>query len=120
MANVSRTDAATSLRLLSEVSAARVPDLEQYNDDDGLTTESDDDANSESPILDQFYEEGGQDGIHQMTNFTTRELNNVYEILSDDLEYAWCSGRGKKSAYTCKDAFFMLLTTLKHSGNWDF
>ena len=46
MENFSRTDAATSLRLLSEVAAARVADLEQYNDDDGLTTESDDDANS--------------------------------------------------------------------------
>ena len=81
MENFSRTDAATSLRLLSEVAAARVADLEQYNDDDGLTTESDDDANSESPILDQFYEEGGQDGIHQMTNFTTRAVSYTHLTL---------------------------------------
>ena len=70
MTTVSRSDAETSLKLLSEEAVARQAELQQYNDDDGLTTESDDDANSDSPILNQFYEEGGQNAIHQMTNFS--------------------------------------------------
>ena len=91
MTTLSRSDAATSLKLLSEVAAARQADPEQYENDEGLTTESDDDANSDSPILDQFYEEGGQNAIHQMTNFSAREFESIYDIIKEDLDQTLCA-----------------------------
>ena len=70
--------------------------------------------------MDQFFAEGGYEAIHQMTNFSAREFDLIYDVARDFAEPAWNGGRGKKSAFTTKDVFFMLLTLLKHGGLWHF
>ena len=116
---MNRSHAATSLRLLSEAAASRQAALNNH-DDGGLSTESENECDSESPIMDQFYAEGGSVAIHQMTNFSSREFDILFDMFRENAEPAWNGGRGKKSAFTAKDVFFMLVTLLKHGGQWDF
>ena len=68
-----------ALRLLREVAADREHDLLQYS----ISTQedSDDEADSESPIFDSFYTVQGNEAILQMTNFTAPEFRKLYSIL---------------------------------------
>ena len=112
---MNRSDVAAALRLLSEVAASRQADLDQY-DDGSISTESDTYADSDAPIMEQFVIEGGSEAVHQMTNFTSRGFDMLYGIVKDHAESSWYGGRGKKSSFSAKDVFFMLLKSLKHGG----
>lgn len=55
-------NAAIVLLLLVEVATNREEDLNSVQYDGGLT-EADEEVDSHSPIVDQFYEEGGSKGV---------------------------------------------------------
>ena len=55
-----------------------------------------------------------------MTNFTLSELSTIWARLDQYVLENWNTGRGKRTAQTPKECFFMLLVVMKHGGRWDF
>lgn len=108
-----------ALRLLAEAEADRADDLSRYAKQ-APDAESDDEADAESPILDSFVESGGPNSIHTLTNFSLVEFHEVYDRLRKHISDNYNVGRGKRSQFKGKDVFFMTMTVLKHSGQWDF
>lgn len=80
--------------------------------------ESDDEADKECPILDNYYEADGNDGMVKMTNFTTNEFEDMYGYLHEYFTTHWDVGRGRGSSVKLMDSLFMLLTVLEHEGSW--
>lgn len=62
------SDNAASLCLFSEAVAEKQAVIDEF-DNDGLTTESEDEADSLTTIIVQFFEEGGLEAFYQMHNF---------------------------------------------------
>ena len=84
-------------------------------------TDTDSDVgDSDSPVMDAFIASGGAGAVLEMTNFSLLELNAIWNILKDAITTDCNCGRGRKCQHKLKDVFFMLLSTLKHSGNFDF
>lgn len=119
MNGLNSADAAQALIQFAEAAAAREAELEQF-ESDGARTETDEECDSPSPIFDSFFNEGGSAGIAQLCNFSADEFHSIYDIIQSGLSSAWTARRGRTSSILPKDAFLMLLTTLKHAGNWDF
>lgn len=119
MNEISRNNVTQALSLLAETAAEHLDAIEQY-DPEPDCPDSDDDNDSSSPIFDKFYDSGGSGAILQMTNFTPDKIESIWLNMEDSITQVFCSGRGKKSAVKPKDCLFMLLTVLKHGGNWDF
>lgn len=55
-----------------------------------------------------------------MSNFSPRKFNVVRKELSGHVAKNWKVGRGRKLLHCPKDVIFMVLTVVKHGGNWDF
>ena len=55
-----------------------------------------------------------------MINLTSTELMELRDQLRECVEAKRNKGRGKRCKQSRKDAMFMLLTVLKHGGQWDF
>lgn len=86
MEGLSRADASTALNLLAEAAAARQEEFAQF-DNDPDRTDTDEEIESDSPIMDQFFAEGGAEAVLQMTNFSLVEFNGVWQIVSAPLEH---------------------------------
>lgn len=116
---ISTQEAANALAQLAEVHDDRNAELNQYaaNRD---PVESDDENDSPTPIFDAFYNSGGSATILAMTNFTPQEFERCWDIIADFVRTNWNVGRGRRCAHSGRDVFFMLLTVMKHGGNWDF
>lgn len=54
-----------------------------------------------------------------MTNFSMSEFETLWAIVEEKLNFEWCSGRGRKSSTSSKDAFMTTLGVLKHYDNRD-
>lgn len=80
--------------------------------------ESDGDVDSDCPILDSFYSDGGNDALKTMYNFTGPEFRLL--LMQDIIVESWNKGRGRRSPYNAMRVLFMLLTTMKHGGSWGF
>ena len=115
MASVTPTQAARALLLLSDAAVERRTDLEEYaSDSDAVDT--DDEVESESPIYDQFYENGGAAAVIQMTNFSPTEFHSTWCSLEKAIEERYNAGRGRKCSHNPRDVLFMTLSVLKHGG----
>ena len=55
-----------------------------------------------------------------MTNFTLSELSTIWARLDQYVPKNKNTGKGKRTAQTPKDCFFMLLVVMKHGGRWNF
>ena len=110
--------AAQTLELLNRATQQRENELLRHSSTPDA--ESDDDADAESPIFDQFYGVNRNSNIKEMTNFTAREFRNLYSILQRTIASSWNVGRGRKSKYKPMTALLMTLKVLKHGGTWDF
>lgn len=119
MPDIDSEVASEALLRLTETSAARSVELNSYSDDVNHT-ETDEETDSNSPIIDKFFEEAGAVGIAQITNFSLHYLDAIYDIPASDMETAWHSGLVKLFAFGPKDYLFMFLTSSKHGGNCDF
>lgn len=118
MSSFNRGHAADALRLLAERSILREEDVRQYNKDPDLD-ESDTEADSPCPIFDRFYEEGGAEGIKQMSHFDPMQIEKMWLEIFEHVSATYNVGRGRRSDVSGKDAFFMTLVVLKHGGLWD-
>ena len=94
---------------------AKLPDYDATMDDDS----SIEDPNEEAPLLAAVYLAQGNQGMLTMCNFTLPEFEELWALFSEYMQQNWNKGRGRKSPYTAKDVFFMLLTVLKQGGAWD-
>ena len=113
---------ATVLKLLAEQRAERQEDLPKYvSDPDATETDTDDERDSDTPVLDKFLQSGGVGAVVEMTSFALNEFNALWNVVEEKVESEWNTGRGRKSQhYYPKDVLFMLLSTLKDAGHWDF
>ena len=82
--------------------------------------ESDEDAGSESPIVDGFRSADGPSPFLKMTNFSEKEFDTIWTPLNENVKTRWNVGAGRKSPFKSNDIFFMLLKMMKHGGKWDF
>ncbi|KAE8962394.1 hypothetical protein PR003_g30852 [Phytophthora rubi] len=73
---------------------------------------------TDTPHFDRFRDVGGSAAIEDMTNFTTREFNELWLSIRDFVVVNYNVGRGRRSPIKAKDAFFMTLVTLKEGGTW--
>lgn len=68
-----------------------------------------DDSNNKkkakAPILEAVYLSTGQPGVVVMTNFTTQEIDILWEGLKDHTARHWNIGCGHKSTTKPKDTF---------------
>ena len=63
---------------------------------------------SESPIIDGFFEEGGSIGIKTMTNVTIEELDTLWGnggMVESSVSVMWNGGKGRKSWKKLKTRF---------------
>ncbi|ETW06324.1 hypothetical protein H310_02608 [Aphanomyces invadans] len=54
-----------------------------------------------------------------MTNFTLTELLTLYDLVATRMRAKWYEGRGARNGVSTVDAFFMMLTVLKHYQSWE-
>lgn len=110
--------AAAALLALNECAAKRIEDINAFQ---SVPNHDDSDAENDStcPIFDSFLHVNGSDSILQMTNMTSIEFNSLWGDLRECIEARWSTGRGRRCSYSAKDVLFMLLSVLKHAGQWD-
>ncbi|ETV90466.1 hypothetical protein H310_14746 [Aphanomyces invadans] len=85
--------------------------LIEYSDD---VLDDDEYNETANPIMEKTLEEVGAEGIRVLTNFTPEEFEVIWEQAEIAMTSRWNEGRGRKSATSAKDAFFITLTVLKH------
>ncbi|RLN32645.1 hypothetical protein BBJ28_00000434 [Nothophytophthora sp. Chile5] len=95
-----RQNLATSFRLYSDV------------------IDTDEAAESDSPVLDEAVKEGGPEGVRVLTNFSLSEFNELFSVVEESLRMALCHGKGRKTKTTPKDALLMALSGLKYYDTW--
>lgn len=81
MNTISRNKSGNDLqhgRRLADVAQTRAKDVGQYDRAERVVS-SDDEADSECPIFESFYNTGGSTAILNMTNFTCREFGRLYD-----------------------------------------
>lgn len=105
----------TSLQLLADATFDRTADINKFNTT--LDANSDnDDADSNAPLFDAFYEEGGNDAIKGMISFYPSEFETIWTSVEDFVLPRYNTGRGQRSVVKPKDALFITMTVLKHGG----
>ena len=117
MTPITPQDAAEALNILADTALQRQKELRDYANVDA-PTESDDEADSSSPIFNFFHTSGGSKVIGDMINFFTPRVPSfmVRNMRSCDCQVeCW---KRPKSYYTGKDVLFMMLTTVKHGEHW--
>lgn len=114
-----KTSALAALNILANTAANRIDEFEKYNCTRDVI-ESDDEAESMSPIFDAFVESGGSEAILSTTNFSIRGFHAIWDHISDFVSNNWCVGRGRRSKFKSMDVLFMTLATMKHGGTWDW
>ncbi|KAH9109279.1 hypothetical protein AeMF1_015637 [Aphanomyces euteiches] len=88
---------------------------------EGVLQENEDDetfGDFDTPYIDSYANQGTQAFI-TMTNLSLTEFNRLWSLCECEGNAAWYEGRGRKNRVSAKDAFFMLLTLLKHYNTWD-
>ena len=118
MSTFKDTDAANALRLLAEAAVERNEDLEMYAAEPYLE-DTDDENDSECPVFDTFYEQGGSSSIISVINFDVQEFDTLWQENREHITEHFNIERGRKSPHTAKDVLFMTLTVMKYAGNWD-
>lgn len=106
-----------ALEKLQDIHRRREVDLAQV--DPTLFSDDDEDLDRECPVFDKFYEDGGNEGIRKLINFTGVEFSQIYSKMQEQLVTGWNVGRRRKTSQTPMDVFFMSLVVLKHGGSWD-
>ena len=118
MPPISQSQAATALQLLADAAVERNNEIYRYEQDDAA--ETDEEADSESPTFDRFYEQGGSAAIIEMTNFDPTQFLGVWYGFEEIIMARYNTGRGRKSVHTGNVLLFMTLCVMKHGGQWDF
>lgn len=112
MTSTDRNDAAVALMIHGEAYERRRTEMEQYHGL-GPLGDSDDDTDSDCPIVDTFYNAGGAGSICLMIKFTPIEFTRVWDKSSSFALKYWNEGRGRWSKYCGKNIFFAAPTVAK-------
>ena len=94
---MSATRAQDLLRQLSEIATKREYDLAQYSA--VRSDDTNDDPEAESLIFNSFYNPSANQYILKITNFTTPEFRELYEIFQISITTKWSNGVAKRSEY---------------------
>lgn len=86
---------------------------------DAIHDESDVENDSQSPIFDRFYTNGGSQMLIEISNFTFNEIERLWHRCRTILTQTLTLGRGKKTDVAPKDLLFIVLCVLKAATNWD-
>ncbi|KAJ0398993.1 hypothetical protein P43SY_003598 [Pythium insidiosum] len=81
----------------------------------GLESDYDEEYDTPAPVYDSYLERGVT-SVQAMINFAPSEFNTLWDTVSKYVATRWNVGRGRRSATSAKDVFFMLLTVLKQAG----
>ena len=73
-----------------------------------------------TPVIDAFVEASGPSVYMKMANFSAAEFEFLWTSTISLVLANWKVGRVRKSAFSGEDVLLMLLSTLKHGGQWDF
>ena len=101
MAGLSTTEAQQALTLLAGTALLRQQELLQYSSEPADDT--DEDKDSDSLIMDTFYNSGGQGAIVKETNFNAKELRFNYSKIEGLISENWNVGKGRRTQYKPKD-----------------
>lgn len=114
---VSSTSASVmdAINILAYTAAVIDEDFNKFNSK-RPHNQSDEEAQSLSPISDALVEIGGKDAIISTTNFSISGFNGIWEKVFDLVSTNWGVGRGWPSTYKSMEVLFMTLATLKHGG----
>ena len=107
-----------AVEALSDITNRHVDDIENHIDDEVLDTDEENDSNC--PIYDSFYNDGGSQSIKAMCNFDSTQFFELWIMIEDYVSKNWNVGRGKRTQYKAQDVLFMTLTVLKHGQQWNF
>ena len=118
MEAITPTDAQAALQVLADAAIGREAALAQYPCEPQADTDGEND--SDSLILDTFYNIGGGSAIVQLTNVTIKEFIQLYGKFRTFLANNYNVGFGRRSQYTEKDALLMVLARLKHGVQWGY
>ena len=109
-----------TLARLEEERAEEMENLRQCADSHSeFVDEAEDRPDSNSPVYDLVFIDGGSEAVSALTNFSDAEFHVLWSMVEEDVTVPWTTGRGKKCAVKPKDAFLMGLTVLKHYSAWD-
>ncbi|RHY02483.1 hypothetical protein DYB36_009350 [Aphanomyces astaci] len=90
--------------------------LDEYGD---AVLEEDEFHETTNPIMDKTLLDAGAEGFRVLTNFTPEEFEVIWGNAESAMTSRWNDGRGRKSATSAKDAFFVTLTVMKHYQTWE-
>ncbi|ETV67803.1 hypothetical protein H257_16040 [Aphanomyces astaci] len=88
--------------------------LDEYGD---AVLEEDEFHETNNPIMDKALDAGAE-GFRVLTNFTPEEFEVIWGNAESAMTSRWNDGRGRKSATSAKDAFFVTLMVMKHYQTW--
>ena len=117
--SISPREAQNALHMVGEAAVHRTNDLEAYPMED-LKSDTDDESDSSTPTYDSFYQSGGSPAILKMCNFAPDEFQEVWMKFREVMLKNWNTGRGRKTKHGARDMLFIVLSCMKHGGQWDF
>ena len=110
---LSATDVAQAIHLLLDTFMRCNQELLEYSIPP-MHEEPDEDAYSESSIIDAFRSEDGRSAFLRTRNFSEQYFSSTWTPLSEYEIPRFNVGRGRKSPIKSKGVFVMLLTMMKH------
>lgn len=114
MGPIDTSDVNEALILLADLSANRPADIQQ-NPPHPLV-DSDEESTSTCPVSEKFYDDGGSSDFKNLTNVLPHLIEELWDLISDNVDEFCKDGRGRKPQVSAKDSFLMTLAVLKHVG----
>lgn len=105
--------------MLADAAIEREEGLNAYSGA-AVISDSDEGNDSDSPIFEGFYNQGGNAAIVKMINFNANEFSGIWGQVSDVVTTTWNVGRRRNSTFKANDVMFTMLCVLKQGGQWNF
>lgn len=103
---------------LSDISNQHVSEIDNHIADEYETSGERSETNS--PIFDSLYNEGGNGAMKSMINFAPVEFTKTWTAVSAFVSPNSNTKHGRKISFIGENELFMVLTVLKHVQQWDF
>ena len=93
-----------AVQAFSDITNRHVIDIFDHINDDVVA--SDDDNDSNCPIYDTFYNDGGSQSVKAMYNFNSTQFFELWVMIEDYVSNNWNVGRGKRAQYKAQNIFY--------------
>ena len=80
---------------------------------------SEEDRDVESSLMEALYLAEGKQGLITLKNFTSEELDALWQHMSKHVEFNWNVGNGRKFKNKPKDVLIMIFAVLKKGKAWN-